>query len=123
MNRLDKNMTYAELCNAMYEFNDKLKKENMERSAKGESGVERKLVGVIVFKESSFDKEYPLESRSYRVSNNNKAWIAGMGGYSIYGSALDGSDPCVRLERYMRAEKGGENGWEVDYCYLLEEGE
>lgn len=41
-----------------------------------------------------------------------------MGGYSIYGSAIDGSDPCVRLEAYMKAERGGENGWEVDYCYL-----
>ena len=44
-----------------------------------------------------------------------------MGGYSIYGSALDGTDNGVRLEQYMWAEKGGENGWKVDYCYMLEE--
>ena len=62
-------------------------------------GAVEHLTGCIVFTEDSFDKPY-------------------MGGYSIYGSALDGSDPLVRLERYMAAEKGGKYGWKVDYCYL-----
>ena len=43
-----------------------------------------------------------------------------MSGYSIFGWALDGSDPGVRLEAYMAAEKGGANGWKVDYCYMEE---
>ena len=72
------------------------------------------IVGYIVFTEDSFEKQYPFESRTYAVSSNNKAFIPGMGGYSIYGSSLDGSDQCVRLEMYMR----GENHWEVDYCYV-----
>lgn len=52
------------------------------------------------------------------MSSDNKAFLDGMGGYSIYASCLDGTDPCVRLEAYMRAEHGGEKGWKVDYCYI-----
>ena len=48
------------------------------------------------------------------VSSNNKAFISGAGGYSIYGSCLDGTDQCVRLEEYMR----GENAWKIDRCYM-----
>lgn len=79
------------------------------------------LTGCIVFTEDSFDKPYSLEARTYAVSSDNKAYQPNMGGYSIYGSALDGSDSLVRLERYMAAEKGGKNGWKVDYCYLTDE--
>ncbi len=109
-----KKLTYAELRHELCKFN-----EEMGIRSKGN---QQRLYGVIVFKSENWpDKDYSLEARSYRVSSDNKAFIAGMGGYSIYGSALDGSDPCVRLERYMRAEHGGECGWEVDYCYLEEE--
>lgn len=76
------------------------------------------LTGYIVFTEDSFMEPYGLEARTYRVSSNNKAYQPNMGGYSIYGSAIDGSDPMIRLEGYMAAEKGGRNGWRVEYCYL-----
>ena len=78
------------------------------------------LTGFIVFTEDSFDKSYSLESRTYKVSSDNKAYRPNMSGYSIFGWALDGSDPGVRLEAYMAAEKGGANGWKVDYCYMEE---
>ena len=78
------------------------------------------LTGAIVFTEDSFNRPYPLESRTYLVSSNNKAFIPGMGGYSIYGSAADGSDPLVRLEGYIAEERGGAKGWKVDYCYLID---
>lgn len=79
------------------------------------------LTGYIVFTEDSFTQPYSLEARTYGVSSNNKAYLPNMGGYSIYGSAIDGSDPLVRLEGYMAAEKGGKDGWQVDYCYLGKE--
>ena len=101
-----KKITYAELCKIFY--------------AHEETRPDHHLSGCIVFTEDSFTKKYPLESRTYCVSSDNKAFIPGMGGYSIYGGSLDGTDPCVRLERYMAAEHGGENGWKVDYCYLVE---
>lgn len=115
-------ITYADLCSKMRAFNEAIDKENEEIRKRGEKIISRsarRLKGVIVIKEESFDKLYPLDSRSYIVDNDNKAWIAGMGGYSIYGSSIDKSDPCVRLEQYLKCEHGGENGWEVDYCYIL----
>ena len=78
------------------------------------------LRGAIVFTENSFTEQYSLDARTYLLSSNNKAFIPGMGGYSIYASAKDGSDPLVRLEAYMAEERGGEDGWKVDYCYLIE---
>jgi hypothetical protein len=77
------------------------------------------LSGYIVFSQASFEQEYSLESRTYQVSSNNKAFQPNMGGYSIYASSLDGTDPCVRLERYMAAESGGQNGWEIERCYMM----
>ena len=76
------------------------------------------LTGYITFTEDSFDKKYPLESRTYIVSSDNKAFRSGMGGYSIFGGSLDGTDPHVRLERYMAAERGGEDGWKIERCYI-----
>ena len=70
--------------------------------------------GYIVFTEDSFTEPYSLEARTYAVSSNNKAYISGMGGYSIYGSSIDGSDPLVRLDMYMR----GENHWKTEQCFM-----
>ena len=81
------------------------------------------LHGAIVFTKDSFKKDYPLDSRTYLVSSDNKAFQPNMGGYSIYGSSKDGSDICVRLESYMQDEHGGKDGWKVDYCYLIDKKE
>ena len=78
------------------------------------------LSACIVFAEDSWTTKYPLESRTYEISSDNKAFIPGMGGYSIFGSSLDGTDLCVRLDRYMAVEHGGKDGWKVEYCYLIE---
>ena len=78
-------------------------------------------VGYIVFTADSFDKSYTEEERTYVVSSNNKAFIEGMGGYSIYASSLDGSDKNVRLEAYMADEYGGKDGWKIEKCYVKDE--
>lgn len=77
------------------------------------------LSGFIVFSPASFNKEYSVESRTYAVSSDNKAFRPNMGGYSIYASSLDGSDPCVRLEQYMASEYGGKNGWQIERYYMM----
>ncbi len=100
----EKEMNYGEMVSAFREA---------ERSGKH-------LEGYVVFTEDSFKEPYPEAARTYFISSNNKAFLANMGGYSIYGSALDGSDPMVRLEQYMAAEKGGENGWKIERCYMKE---
>ena len=103
-------ITYGELKKAFRDFND-----TNDITTKGTG---KAITGVIVFKSENWpDKDYSLESRSYKVSSDNKAFISGQGGYSIYASSLDGSDPCVRLEQYLEYEYGD---WKVDYCYLLE---
>lgn len=77
--------------------------------------------GFIVFTEDSFDKSYTEEERTYVVSSDNKAFVEGVGGYSIYASSLDGKDKCVRLEAYMADERGGKDGWKVEKCYVKSE--
>ena len=95
-------VTYSEMCKAF-------------RKAE-EDG--RHMEGYVVFREDSFNKPYSEESRTYVISSNNKAFQAGMGGYSIFAHCLDGTDPCVRLDYHMAVEKGGENGWKIERCYL-----
>ena len=77
------------------------------------------LSGFIVFSSASFDKEYSVESRTYAVSSDNKAFWSNVGSRSIYGSALDGSDPNVRLDQYTAAEQGGPDGWQIERCYMM----
>ena len=95
-------MSYAELSTLFRSVNDK-----------GLSPI----TGYIVFTADSFDKDYSETSRTYCVSSNNKAYQSGMGGYSIYGSCLDGTDSCIRLEGYMR----GENSWRIEKCYMFKD--
>lgn len=91
---------------------------NYFRAVESESNKQIHVDGYIVITEDSFDQQYSLESRTYRVSSDNKAFQPNMGGYSIYGGSVDGTDPCVRLERYMAAEHGGKNGWKIERCYI-----
>ena len=73
-----------------------------DRFRNAESEGKKHLTGYIIFSQESFNKPYDEKSRTYAVSSDNKAFKAGLGGYSIYGSCLDGSDPCVRLDGFMR---------------------
>lgn len=77
------------------------------------------LTGYIIFSPASFTKEYSQESRTYAVSSDNKAFQPNKGGYSIFASAIDGSDPLVRLEQYMASEHGGKDGWQIERCYMM----
>lgn len=97
-------LTLSQLYNAFYKFNEE---HNITQQFEGPS-----INGVIVYKESNWKTKYSLESRSYVINSGNKYFISGMEGNSIFGSNLDGTDKCVRLDHI---------GWEVDYCYLLKE--
>ena len=90
--------------------------EMRSRFCEAENEGKEHLSGYIVFTQDNFDKPYDERSRTYGVSSNNKAFQAGMGGYSIFGSCLDGTDPCVRLDGYMF----GENAWKIEKCYMME---
>ncbi len=104
-------ISYRELKDAFF-------KHECERANKLKEGVDiGSLRGCIVVSEDSFSESYPLDARTYVVSSDNKAFQPNMGGYSIYGSSLDGSDRFVRLEAYLAAERGS---WKVDYCYMCD---
>ena len=90
--------------------------EMRDRFCEAEKEGKEHLSGYIVFTSDSFDKPYDERSRTYGVSSDNKAFKAGMGGYSIYGSCLDGTDSCVRLDGYMF----GEDAWKIEKCYMVE---
>ena len=104
-----KKITWSELTKAMWRFN--------EEHGYTTKGNEKKLRGVVVFKEESWDKHYTEEQRSYELSSDNKAFLADQIGNSIFGDCLDGKDLGVRLDWYMR---DADKPWKVDYCYLLE---
>ncbi len=89
------------------EFSDYLTKHNQSK-------------GVVVFKNGPYwEKEYPLEERSYLVSGDNKRFKPYLCGTSIFANNLAKTDMGVRLDWYMWGN--GKDDWEVDYCYLVEE--
>lgn len=76
-------------------------------------GAER-MCGYIVFEQSNFKDNYSETSRTYVVPSDNKAFMPGAGGYSIFASCLDGTDQNIRLESYLRGEKA----WKIECCYM-----
>ncbi len=81
----------------------------------------KSILGYVVFTKDSFTKEYTEKERTYEISSHNKAFIKGMGGYSIYANCLDGKDLNVRIEQYMTDIYGGKDGWKIEKCYILKE--
>lgn len=80
----------------------------------------QKLTAHIIFTEDSFTKQYPLLSRTYRITSEEKAFWSRVGSRSIFAYCLDKtSDQGVRLDWYM-AEEGNPGGWKVEACYILE---
>lgn len=104
-----KKMSYAEFENAMYKFNS-------EHKITSQSGNKR-LYGVIVFTENSFNKKFTESQRSYFTDNLQKAFLPSMISSSLSASCLDGTDVGVRLDWYMKGEKP----WHVEYCYIIED--
>lgn len=75
------------------------------------------LTAYIVFKESNWERHYPLKSRTYEISSDNKLFRPHMSSCSLFGSCTDGSDQNLRLDWYMN-DLGIRGGWETEYCYL-----
>lgn len=78
------------------------------------------LTAHIIFTVDSFAKRYPVLSRTYSFSSDNKAFWPSMSGYSIFAYCLDGTDQGVRLDWCM-AEEGNPGGWKVEDCYVLQQ--
>ena len=99
-----KKISYAEFCKRMRDHN-----------AETNEDYDKAITGVIVYKQSNWEKPYTEEQRSYRVSSFNRHFQSGKFSNSLFGGCLDGTDQGVRLDWY---------NWKVDYCYMDEkEGE
>lgn len=101
-----KKLTWGEFVTLMYQHN---KENNITVK-----GIDKNpLIGIVVYKQGDyFRKEYTEKERSYRVSSDNKFFIPGQIGQSIFADCLDGIDIGVRLDYYK--------DWDVDYCYIEE---
>ena len=93
---------------------EKFAEHNEKYNVRSQFDDKNHLVGVIVFKSDNWpDKNFSLESRSYAFTSDNKFFIPGMGGNSIFARNLDGTDN-IRLDWYL-------GQWRVDYCYIKED--
>ena len=102
-NKMQK-LTWAEFENIMFQHNV-----DSNINVKGQD--KHPLIGVIVYKQGDyFKKEYNEIERSYRVSSDNKWFIPGQIGRSIFATCLDGTDINIRLDYCP--------DWVVDYCYI-----
>ena len=101
----NKHITFGELCSIFYKHNEEFNVTSQFEDR------EHRLTGVVVFKSENWpDKDFSLESRSYKIVSDNKYFISGMGGNSIFADCLDGSE-SIRLDWYL-------GSWEIDYCYI-----
>lgn len=100
-----KHITFSQLCSIFYKHNE-------DANITSQFDDKNALMGVVVFKSENWpDKNFSLESRSYRFSSDNKFFISGMGGNSIFAYNLDNSDRGIRLDWYLPE-------WKIDYCYI-----
>ena len=99
--------TWHEMCEILRKF-------NADRGYTCK-GTPEHLTAVAVITQDSFSIEYPVESRSYVFTSDNKAFIADQCSNSIFSRCLDGTDNGVRLDWYIPHD------WKVEYCYLMEE--
>jgi len=103
-------ITFGELCRRFEEHN---RTHNVISQFADRGG---RMTGVVVFRRESWSgQHYTLKERSYEVASDNKAFIPGLAGGSIFGNCLDGRDLGVRLDQYM---KYATPLWQVDYCYI-----
>ena len=85
----NQNMTYPELRDLFVEHN--------------KTQLAKPVSACIVFADSNWpDRPYPLCSRTYEVSSDNKAFRSRCCSTSLFGSCLDGTDQMVRLDCYMK---------------------
>ena len=78
-------------------------------------GNDKRISGVVVFEKDSFSRPYTEKQRSYEFTSDNKAFLPGQIGNSIFADCIDGSDDGVRIDIYIHDEKAP---WKVEKCYL-----
>lgn len=75
------------------------------------------LEARVIVAASSFGQTYSPESRTYMFRSDNKAFLPGMNGSSVFGTSVDLSDKNVRLDAYI-----GAGLWIPDGCFVMDTG-
>lgn len=99
----NQNMTYPELRDLFVERN--------------KTQLAKPVSACIVFADSNWpDHHYPLRSRTYEVSSDNKAFRSSCCSTSLFGSCLDGTDQ-ICMAPFLTGKKPGihDDGC-TDYC-------
>ena len=96
-------MLFSELKRAMMDFNTKHGIERKVCEKYKEDGTLIKMTGKVVISNKVLNKEYPLEQRTYKFSNYNKALTGGDMGYRIF-AYCDADTDCMRSENYSNAD-------------------
>lgn len=102
-------LTYKELVAAIEEHNEK-------NNITSQFSDPRPLYCYIVFKSENWPThKYSLKDRTYKFRSDNKRFLPGMCGTSLFAECLDGyTDQMVRLDYYL-------GSWSIEYCYFKEE--
>ena len=75
---------------------------NAERGVTSQFGDKEPLIGIVRFSNDSWpNREYTIQSRTYAFRSDNKKYVPGMLGMSVFADSLDGSDTGVRLDKYF----------------------
>ncbi len=102
-------MTFRELCEACY-------KHNREFGINQQYGdKENRLTCYVVVKQMPYwEKQYSELERTYTFTSDNKRFIAGMGGNSIFADCVgDPNDKGVRLDLYL-------GDWDFEKCWYVD---
>lgn len=97
-------ITFSELCNI---FN----KHNEDNNITQQFSDKNPLIGGICFHKNSFNGDFTEKERTYTFRSDNKYFISGLNGKSIFANCEDGTDQGIRLDYYL-------NHWTVDYCFI-----
>jgi hypothetical protein len=90
-------MKISELKQAMRNFNSKHEIERKVSTKYKEDGTLIEMKGKVVLANSCYNKEYPVELRTYTFSNYNKALTSSDLGYSIF-AYCEADDSLERIE-------------------------
>lgn len=80
---------------------------------------EEHLIGYIVFSQESFPYYCSQQSRTYRVSSRNNAFLPNSTNNLIYATPLSVPAHAIRIDHHLYSEIDAEGHWEIEYCFVL----
>ena len=102
------------ICKNIHDLFDACWKHNDENKITQQFGDKNPLKCFVVIQQMPFwNKQYTREERTYTFNSDNKRFIAGMCGNSIFADCVgDPNDVGIRLDYYLF-----EGGWKVEECW------